>query len=45
MAQPRLNAKTRRELLAISKDIRRGKNLSPAFANAKDAIAFLQSVR
>lgn len=43
VAQPRLNAKTRRELIQISKDIKTGKNLSPAFNNAKDAIAYLKS--
>ena len=41
VAQSRLNAKTRRELLGISKDIRQGKNLSPAFDNATNAIAFI----
>ena len=45
VAQPRLNAKTRRELQGISKDIRQGKNLSPSFDNAKDAIAYLKSLR
>ena len=45
VAQPRLNAKTRRELRGISKDIRQGKNLSPAFDNAQSAIAFLKSFR
>lgn len=40
----RLNAKTRRELIQISKDIEQGKNLSPAFRNAKDAIAYLKSL-
>lgn len=45
VAQPTLNATTRRELLRISKDIRQGKNLSPAFDTAKDAIAYLKSAR
>ena len=45
VAQPKLNAKTRRELQGISKDIREGENLSPSFANAKDAIAYLKSFR
>jgi len=45
VAQPKLNAKTRRELLRISQDIRQGKNLSPSFGNAKDAIAYLKSLR
>lgn len=42
---PKLNAKTRRELQRISEDIRQGKNLSPPFDSAKDAIAFLKSFR
>ena len=45
VAQPKLNAKTRRELLSISRDIRRKKNLSPSFDDAKDAIAYLKSFR
>ena len=35
------NAKTARELLQASKDIREGKNMSPMFDNVEDAIAFL----
>jgi antitoxin component of RelBE/YafQ-DinJ toxin-antitoxin module len=42
VSQPRLNAKTRKELEKISKDIKEGKNLSPAFDNAGDAIAYLK---
>ena len=45
VTQRKLNAKTRRELQTISKDIRQGKNLSPPFGNAKDAIAYLKSPR
>ena len=45
VAQPKLNAKTRRELLKVSKEIRQGKNLSPLFNNAQDAIAYLKSAR
>ena len=45
VAQPRLNAKTRRELLSISRDLRQRKNLSPSFDGAKDAIAYLKSFR
>ena len=45
VAQLKLTAKTRRELLSISKDIRQGKNLSPSLGNAKDAIAYLKSFR
>ena len=43
--QPRLNAKTRRELVKISKEIRQGKNLSPVFESAKGAIDYLKSLR
>ena len=43
--QPKLNAKTRRELQSISKDIRQGKNLSPSFDTAKEAITYLKSIR
>lgn len=45
VTQPKLNAKTRRELQRISKDIRQGRNLSPPFDNAKDSIAYLKSSR
>ena len=45
VTRPKLNAKTRRDLLKISKDIRQSKNLSPAFDNAKEAIAYLKSMR
>ena len=45
VTQPKLNAKTRRELLRISKDIREGRNLSPSFDSAKEAIAYLKSLR
>jgi antitoxin component of RelBE/YafQ-DinJ toxin-antitoxin module len=45
ISHPKLNAKTRRELLKASKDIRQGKNLSPAFDNAKEAIAYLKTSR
>ena len=45
VAPPKLNAKTRRELLGISKDIRQRRNLSPSFDDAKDAIAYLKSLR
>lgn len=43
VSQPRLNAKTRRELKQTMKDIEQGKNLSPAFDNVDDAIAYLKS--
>lgn len=43
VSQPQLNAKTRRELIKISKDIKEGKNLSPRFNNVEDAIAYLKS--
>lgn len=44
VAQPRLNAKTRKMLLKEAREIRQGKNLSPAFDNAKDAIAYLKNL-
>ena len=40
----RLNAKTRRELLAIHRDIVRGKNLSPAFSSAKEMDRYLDNL-
>ncbi len=43
VAQPKLNEKTRRELIKMSKDAKAGKNLSPSFTNARDAIAYLKS--
>jgi antitoxin component of RelBE/YafQ-DinJ toxin-antitoxin module len=45
VTQRKLNAKTRRELQRTSREIRQGKNLSPPFGNAKDAIAYLKSPR
>lgn len=43
--KPKLNAKTIRELLKISKDIKEGKNLSPVFNNADDAINYLKRAK
>ena len=37
------NAKTRRKLTRILKDIDAGKNLSPMFSSAKEAIHYLES--
>lgn len=37
------NEATRREIKQALDDIKRGKNLSPAFTNAKDAIAYLNN--
>ena len=42
IAAPQLNAKTRKELAKISKDIKASKNLSPKFTNAHAAIAYLK---
>ena len=42
VAKPKLNEKTRKELIKISKDFDAGKNLSPVFTNAGDAIAYLK---
>ena len=41
--EERFNAKTYKELVKISDDIKKGKNLSPVFNNTKDAIAWLKS--
>ncbi len=41
VARPQLNAKTRRELIKISKDIKEGKNLSPAFSSAAEMKKYL----
>lgn len=35
------NETTRKEINQALEDIRKGKNLSPAFTNAKDAVAYL----
>ncbi len=40
--QPKLNAKTRRELIKISKDIREGKNLSPKFETVEEIKSYLK---
>jgi antitoxin component of RelBE/YafQ-DinJ toxin-antitoxin module len=47
MIQPeeKFNAKTRKEIEKALKDIKEGKNLSPAFDNAKDAIAYLRKLK
>ena len=45
VTRPKLNAKTRRELSKISKEIRQKRNLSPPFVNAKEATAYLKSLR
>ena len=39
----RFNAKTRKEMDRIMKDIKAGKNLSPKFSNVHDAFAWLNS--
>lgn len=41
VAQSKLNAKTRRELVQISRDIRHGKNLSPAFKSTAEIKKYL----
>ena len=38
------NPRTKRMLAREIKDIKAGKNMSPAFNNAKDAIAYLKSL-
>lgn len=42
-SEPKFNAKTARELRKILDDVKKGKNLSPVFTNAKDAIEYLKS--
>ena len=42
LGKDELNLATRRQLAKITKDIKAGKNLSPAFNNARDAIAYLK---
>jgi len=44
VARPKLNAKTRNEIAEISKDIKAGKNLSPSFSRAAEAIAYLKAL-
>ncbi len=44
VSRPKLNEKTRRKLIKISKDIKAGKNLSPGFSRASDAIAYLKAL-
>lgn len=39
---PRLRPEVERELLRLAEEARRGKNLSPAFDNADDAVAWLE---
>ncbi len=43
--RPQLKDKVVRELLKISKDIEKGKNLSPVFNNAEDAINYLKHAK
>ena len=39
------NAKTGRELLKARRDFEQGKNMSPAFDNAEDAIKYLRNLK
>jgi len=41
-SEERFNAKTAREIRAELRDMKKGKNLSPAFKNMDDAIAWLE---
>jgi len=41
--EEKFNAKTAREIRAALKDIKKGKNLSPAFENMDDAIRWLNN--
>lgn len=40
--EERFNAKTAREIRAALKDIEKGRNLSPAFSNMRDAVKWLE---
>ena len=40
--EERFNAKTAKELHAALRDIKKGRNLSPAFSNVEDAISWLE---
>lgn len=44
VAEEKFNAKTRRMLQRELRDIKLGKNISPRFTNAKDAIAYLKNL-
>ena len=39
----KMSRKLERELATIEQDLRAGKNISPAFSSAEDAIAYLRS--
>lgn len=39
------NPKTRREIEKALRDIKEGKNLSPGFTTAKEAIAYLRNIK
>jgi len=43
--EEKFNAKTRKELDQALKDIKAGKNLSPRFSNAEDAISYLRQLK
>jgi antitoxin component of RelBE/YafQ-DinJ toxin-antitoxin module len=43
VTEERFNAKTRKEMDRIMKDIKAGKNLSPKFSNVDNAFAWLNS--
>jgi antitoxin component of RelBE/YafQ-DinJ toxin-antitoxin module len=43
VAKPKLNAKTRRELIKISHDLKQGKNMAGPFKDVEDAIAYLKN--
>jgi antitoxin component of RelBE/YafQ-DinJ toxin-antitoxin module len=44
VVKPELNAKTKRVLAQAMADYKKGKNLSPVFTNAKDAVAYLKAL-
>jgi antitoxin component of RelBE/YafQ-DinJ toxin-antitoxin module len=45
VAQPQLNSRTRKMLSHELREVKAGKNVSPRFNNAKDAINFLKNLK
>ena len=43
--EEKFNAKTRKEIESALRDIKAGRNLSPSFDNAKDAINYLKNLK
>jgi len=45
VSRPKLKDKVIKELIKMSQDFKEGKNISPAFTNVEDAIAYLKSAK